>query len=176
MALFGKDERGQRPEPMRPMTTTPERPIESPRVLDEEAQAHLGKGSRVEGKLTFEGNVKIDGQVEGEIHAQRSVVIGDGAVITAQISAETIIVKGKVTGDITARKQVELRAPAKLVGNITTPSLVIHEGVVFEGHCSMGGAESKAEKTDKKVALFPKEERSTTSAVRMPSEAAKLGS
>ena len=68
--------------------------------------------------------------------------------------------KGKVTGDIIARKRVELRAPAKLIGNITTPSVVIHEGVVFEGHCSMGGgAEAKMEKTDKKVALFPKEER-----------------
>jgi cytoskeletal protein CcmA (bactofilin family) len=81
--------------------------------------------------------------------------------------------KGKVTGDITARKQVELRGPAKLTGNITTPSLVIHEGVLFEGHCSMGGAESKAEKSDRKVALFPKEERSNATTVRLPSEVAK---
>ena len=140
---------------------------------EEAVQAHLGKGSRVEGKLTFEGSVKIDGSVEGEIQAQQAVIVGDSAVISAQIVAETIVVKGKVTGDITARKQVELRSPAKLTGNITTPSLVIHEGVLFEGHCSMGGSESRAEKTDRKVALFPKEERSNTSTVRMPSEAVK---
>lgn len=146
--------------------------MDNPRS-DEPVQAHLGKGSRIEGKLTFEGSVKIDGHVEGEIQAQQSVIVGETAVINAQISADTIIVKGKVTGDITARKQVELRGPAKLTGNITTPSLVIHEGVVFEGHCSMGGAESKVEKTDRRVALFPKEERSTVSPVRMPSEAAK---
>ena len=86
-------------------------------------------------------------------------------------SAGTIVLKGKVSGDLIARKRVELRAPAKLIGNITTPSLVIHEGVVFEGHCSMGGgAETKLEKTDKKVTLFPKEER-ISNALRLPSEA-----
>jgi cytoskeletal protein CcmA (bactofilin family) len=173
MALFGKDERGQRPEtPRSSITSAPEFTMETPRS-DDAVQAHLGKGSRVEGKLTFEGSVKIDGYIEGEIQAQQAVIVGETAVINAQINAETIVIKGKVTGDVTARRQVELRGPAKLTGNITTPSLVIHEGVLFEGHCSMGGAESKVEKTDRKVALFPKEERSNASTVRMPSEAAK---
>jgi cytoskeletal protein CcmA (bactofilin family) len=173
MALFGKDEKVQRPEPAwATSTTSPERPMDSARA-DEAVQAHLGKGSRVEGKLTFEGSVKIDGAIDGEIQAQHAVIIGEGAVINAQVAAETVVVRGKVNGDITARKQVELRAPAKLTGNITTPSLVIHEGVVFEGHCSMGGTESKTEKFDKKVALFPKEERSTAGTVRIPSEAVK---
>lgn len=176
MALFGKDEKGQRPEaPRSSITSAPEYSLETSASVRSEdgVQAHLGKGSRVEGKLTFEGSVKIDGYVEGEIQAQQSVIVGETAVINAQINADTVVVKGKITGDITARKQVELRGPAKLTGNITTPSLVIHEGVLFEGHCSMGGAESKAEKTDRKVALFPKEERSNASTVRMPSEAAK---
>jgi cytoskeletal protein CcmA (bactofilin family) len=173
MALFAKDDKGQHPDAVRPPTGTPARPAED--AHDEQAlQAHLGKGSRVEGKLTFEGSVKIDGHIEGEIVAQETVLVGDAAVINAQVHAETVIVKGKVTGDIVARKRVELRAPGRLMGNITTPSLVIHEGVVFEGHCSMGGAaEVKAEKPDRKVALFPKEERVPTAAVRMPSEAAK---
>lgn len=172
MALFAKDEKVQRPDVVKAPLTAPPRSSDGP-VNEESVQAHLGKGSRVEGKLTFEGSVRIDGQVEGEILAQEAVIIGDGATIAAQISAETVIVKGKVNGDITARKRVELRAPARLMGNIVTPSLVIHEGVVFEGHCSMGGAESKAEKADRKVALFPKEERTATGSVRMPSEAAK---
>ena len=173
MALFGKDEKGQRPEiPRSSMTSAAEYSMENSRG-EEAVQAHLGKGSKVEGKLTFEGSVKIDGCIEGEVQAQQAVIVGETAVINAQINAETVVVKGKVTGDITARKQVELRSPAKLTGNITTPSLVIHEGVLFEGHCSMGGAESKAEKTDRKVALFPKEERSNPTTVRMPSEAVK---
>jgi cytoskeletal protein CcmA (bactofilin family) len=173
MALFSKDEKVPHSDAVRPTTSAPARPVEG--AQDEQSlQAHLGKGSRVEGKLTFEGSVKIDGHVEGEIAAQEAVIVGDGAVISAQIHAETVIVKGKLTGDIVARKRVELRAPGRLMGNITTPSLVINEGVVFEGHCSMGGAaEAKADKPDRKVALFPKEERVQAAAARMPSEAVK---
>lgn len=136
-----------------------------------DVQAHLGKGSRVEGKLTFEGSVRIDGQVEGEISAQETVIIGEGAEVTAQIHAATVVVQGRVNGDITARKRVELKAPATLVGNINTPSLIIHEGVVFEGHCAMGGAAAgRSERGDKRIAIFPAEERAAST--RRPSEAA----
>jgi cytoskeletal protein CcmA (bactofilin family) len=107
------------------------------------AATMLGKGSRINGTLSFEGTVRIDGQVEGEIAAQESVVIGESAVVKAHVSADSIVITGKVTGDITARRRVEIRAPGKLYGNITTPSLVIHDGVVFEGRCSMGGGEQK---------------------------------
>jgi cytoskeletal protein CcmA (bactofilin family) len=174
MALFGKDDKPQRPDDVRPFVVgSPARPSDAVHS-EESVQTQLGKGSHVEGKLTFEGSVRLDGAVEGEIQAQQAVIVGEGAVINAHISAETIVIKGKVTGDITARKQVELRGPGRLVGNITTPSLVIHEGVFFEGHCSMGGGtDNKLEKTDRKVALFPKEERTNASTVRMPSEAVK---
>jgi cytoskeletal protein CcmA (bactofilin family) len=175
MAIFGKDDRPQRPEPTGPTKFGGplERPLDAPPRVEEATQAHLGKGSRIDGRLMFEGSVKIDGHVEGDIQAQQTIIIGENASIAAQITAETVVIKGKVTGDISARKLVELRAPARLIGNITTPSLVIHEGVLFEGHCSMGGAESKGEKLDKKVALFPKEERSTTGSLRIPTEAVK---
>ncbi len=173
MALFGRDEKAPRPDDMKPFVTgTPPRAPE-PVASDEAVQAHLGKGSRVEGKLVFEGSVRLDGIINGEIEAQESVIIGETAVINAQIDAGTVVVKGKVVGDITARKRVELRAPGKLTGNINTPSLVIHEGVFFEGHCAMGVADVRSERPEKKVALFPKEERGAGSAVRVPSEAVK---
>ncbi len=107
------------------------------------AATTLGKGSQISGTLSFEGTVRIDGQVEGEITAQESVVIGESAVVKAQVTADSIVITGKVTGDMTARRRVEIRAPGKLYGNITTPSLVIHDGVVFEGRCSMGGGEGQ---------------------------------
>ena len=125
-----------------------------------QANAHLGKGSKVSGKLSFDGMVQVDGQVEGEIAAQDTLVIGESAVVTAQISGATVIIKGKVTGDINARTRVEIRAPGKLSGNIVTPSLVIHEGVVFEGHCSMGGGESRV--AERKIAPFRTEEKGAT--------------
>jgi len=174
MALFGKDEKMQRFDEPPSFTTAPapSRPSESSHA-DESVQAHLGKGSRVEGKLTFEASVKIDGQVEGEIIAQDTVIVGENAVVTAQITAGTVVIRGKVTGDIVARKRVELRAPGKVVGNVHTPTIVIHEGVFFEGHCSMNSADAKAERGDKKVALFPKEGSMPASPVRMTSEAGK---
>jgi len=132
-----------------------------------QANTYMGKGSQVAGKLTFEGTVRIDGQVDGEIAAQESVLIGESAVVKATVTADSVVITGKVTGDITARRRVEIRAPGKLYGNITTPSLVIHDGVVFEGHCSMGGAEGhkaaaaggSTTRKDDKVAAFAKDDR-----------------
>jgi cytoskeletal protein CcmA (bactofilin family) len=125
--------------------------------------AFLGQGSRVTGKLVFEGPARIEGHVEGEITAQDTLTIGESAVVNAQITGTAVIIHGRVTGDVTARKRLEVRAPAKLFGNISTPSLVIHEGVVFEGHCVMGGTDGqRADKTadkDRKVTPFLKEER-----------------
>lgn len=111
------------------------------------AKAYLGKGSRITGKLSFDGPAQIDGQVDGEIQAQDTLTIGEGAVVNATISGASVVIHGRVTGDVTARKRLEIRAPGALIGNIATPSLVIHEGVVFEGQCSMNSAEARADRS-----------------------------
>ena len=151
MALFGKErERGERPATAGADATgssfTPApREVEMterevPKAADASAtSAFLGKGSRVTGKLVFEGTVRLEGQVEGEITAQDTLVIGETAVINAQINGTSIVVHGTIKGDVTARKRLEIHAPGKVYGNISVPSLVIHEGVVFEGQCTMGG-------------------------------------
>ena len=120
--------------------------IQSPN--GDQVTAHLGKGSQISGKLCFEGAALIEGNVQGEITAQDNLMIGESAVVDAQLSVDSIVIIGKVTGDIIARGRIEIRAPGKVCGNITTPSLVIHEGVVFEGQCSMSGGETqKVDKT-----------------------------
>ncbi len=106
----------------------------------EVADTCIGKGSHITGTLKFSGTVRIEGHVEGEISAQESIVVGDTAVVEAEVTADTIVITGKVTGDVTARRRLEIRAPGQVQGNITTPSLVIHDGVRFEGQCSMGRA------------------------------------
>jgi cytoskeletal protein CcmA (bactofilin family) len=106
----------------------------------------LAKGSQITGNLTFEGTVIIEGQVDGEIAANECVVVGDTALVKATLIADTIVINGTVHGDINARRRVEIRAPGKLYGNISTPSLIIHDGVLFEGKCSMGGDNTRAEK------------------------------
>lgn len=173
MAFFGKDDRSRSAEP-RPAPEGAGAPRHEPGP-GAPGEAHLTRGSRIDGRLSFEGSVRIDGTVDGEIEAQETVTVGETATVRAQITAGAIVVKGKVTGDLVARTRIELQAPGCLRGNITTPSLVVHEGVVFEGHCSMGGvADTKAEKAEKgKVALFPTDERIGAGAARVPSEAVK---
>lgn len=121
--------------------------------------AFLGKGSRVVGKITFEGPARIEGSVEGEIVAQDTLTIGETAVVNAQITGIAVVINGRVTGDVTVRKRLEIRAPGRLSGNISSPTLVIHEGVVFEGQCTMGGDQRTAEKDRKVAIVFPKDDR-----------------
>ena len=99
----------------------------------------LGPGSFFDGKLTFEGTVRIDGKLAGEIFSNDVLVIGEGAEVTAEIDVGVLIVEGNVNGNIRGKRAVELHAPARVRGNIETPSLFIDKGVVFEGQCRMEG-------------------------------------
>jgi cytoskeletal protein CcmA (bactofilin family) len=97
----------------------------------------LGRGSEFEGKLTFEGTVRIDGKLSGEIFSEDVLVVGEGANVSAEIDVGVIIVEGNVNGNIKAKRAVELHAPARVRGNIETPSLYIDKGVTFEGFSKM---------------------------------------
>ena len=107
--------------------------------------ALLGKGSEFEGKLAFEGKVRIDGTFTGEISTNDLLQVGEGARIQAEITCGTIVLEGEVVGNIKATQAVELRRPAKVHGDIMTPSLVIEKGALFHGASRMeAGAKSAA--------------------------------
>jgi cytoskeletal protein CcmA (bactofilin family) len=97
----------------------------------------LGKGSEFDGKLTFEGQVRIDGKFSGQIFTKDTLVIGEGARVNAEINAGTVIVNGVVEGNIRATQLIELHTPGRVKGNLECPSLVIDKGVMFEGACKM---------------------------------------
>ncbi|MBI3804017.1 MAG: polymer-forming cytoskeletal protein [Nitrospirae bacterium] len=103
----------------------------------DEIIAFLGKGTEFKGMLTYNGTVRIDGQVEGEIITQGKLVVGETAVLQAEITAGTVICGGKITGNIRATQRVHLLAKATLNGSVTTPNLIIEEGVHFNGKCEM---------------------------------------
>ncbi|HEX9051851.1 MAG TPA: polymer-forming cytoskeletal protein [Anaeromyxobacter sp.] len=103
--------------------------------------ALLGRGSEFEGKLTFEGTVRIDGKFNGTIVTNDVLVVGEGAKVQAEISCGTVIVHGEIIGNVKAKNAVELHQPAKVKGNLETPSLMIEKGVTFEGQCKMDGVE-----------------------------------
>jgi cytoskeletal protein CcmA (bactofilin family) len=107
-----------------------------------EITALLGRGTEFDGKLEFEGRVRVDGTFKGEIRSDDTLVIGEGAVVTAEIEVATVIVKGGIVhGNIRARTSIELYAPGRVIGNLHTPSLFVERGVVFQGACRMDGAE-----------------------------------
>src|ERR1051325_11582820 len=94
-----------------------------------EITALLGRGTRFEGKLFFEGRVRIDGQFKGEIQSDDTLIIGDGAEVHAEIDVATVIVRGgAVHGNVRASQAIEIHAPGKLIGNIHSPSLFIERG------------------------------------------------
>jgi cytoskeletal protein CcmA (bactofilin family) len=97
----------------------------------------LGPESRFQGTLSFEGTVRIDGYFKGDVNTNDVLVVGQGAKVEAEIKVGSIVINGEVNGNITAKNTVEIHAPGKVRGNITTPALVIDRGVTFEGSCKM---------------------------------------
>jgi len=130
--------------PVRAVTEAPKPATPAAEVVPPPSTAgligYLYKGSRVSGQLSFQGPARIDGVVEGEIQCQATLTIGEGAEVRAKVSGQTVVIRGKVEGNVTAKEKVELLAPARLIGNIKAPRLSIAEGVVFDGDCSMGVA------------------------------------
>ena len=110
----------------------------------QDVNAILGKGSEFEGRLTFEGAVRIDGRFKGEIFTDDTLIIGETAQVAAQIDAGSVVVFGAVNGNIRTRDVLELRSPARLRGNVESPNLVIERGVKFEGSCKMDDSEEPA--------------------------------
>jgi len=110
-----------------------------------EITALLGRGTQFEGKLAFEGRVRIDGVFKGEIQSEDTLVIGEGAEVHAEVDVATVIVRGgQVHGNIRAKHAIEIHAPGKVIGNIHSPSVFIDRGVEFQGSCRMDPVDGKA--------------------------------
>jgi cytoskeletal protein CcmA (bactofilin family) len=102
----------------------------------------LGRGATFEGKLTFDGTVRIDGRFKGEVFTDDTLVIGEGAIVEAQLDVGEVIIQGTVIGNVTAKRSIEIHAPGRVKGDLHTPSLQIDKGVIFEGRSFMEAATS----------------------------------
>ncbi len=105
------------------------------------------KGMHIEGRMSFEGTARVDGSFKGEITTDGTLLVGEGARVEGEIHVGDIVVSGQVHGTIVAKERVELKAPAKVFGDIKTPTLIISEGVVFEGNCVMTEKTGETRKT-----------------------------
>jgi len=110
-----------------------------------EITAFLGKGTEFKGVLSFEGTIRVDGRVEGEVLSKDTLIAGDEAHLQGEISVGTIISSGKIVGNVSASQKVHILAPGVIEGNIKTPKLIIEEGVTFDGKCEMAGQKSATE-------------------------------
>lgn len=99
--------------------------------------AIIEEGCRFEGNLSFNGIVRISGVVTGSIFSNDTLIVSEGAVINADINANVILISGTVKGNIKATSRVEIRKPARFEGTVTSPSLIVEEGVIFHGVTKM---------------------------------------
>ena len=97
----------------------------------------IGNGTILEGTLTSRESICVEGTVRGKILCEGSVIVGPKGRVDADIYAETVLVGGEVNGNIVAKSKLEITTNGKLHGDIKTGSLIIAEGVLFEGKCQM---------------------------------------
>lgn len=107
---------------------------------DGEVNGYIGKDVTIEGRLSFASTVRVDGTVRGDIETTGTLIIGESGRVEGTIKVGSTIITGEVRGLVEASKRVELKSPCKLFGDIKTPSLMIGEGAIFEGNCTMTGA------------------------------------
>jgi len=102
-----------------------------------EPGAVLGKGSRFEGKLAFEGAVRVDGDFKGDITSDGRLAIGEHARVEGTVSVGVAVVSGSFTGTLKAKTLVELKPHARVNGEIATASLIVEKGAQFDGTVRM---------------------------------------
>ncbi len=102
-----------------------------------EAGSTIGESSAFEGRFAVRGNLKIDGRFEGEALLVDQLAVGPRARVRTSITATSVVIEGVVIGNISASRRVLLLATARVLGDIKTPELIIQDGVVLEGRCTI---------------------------------------
>lgn len=100
--------------------------------------AFLGPGSEFEGRLTFQGTIRIDGTYKGNITVDGTLIVGPTGKVNAEIRAGNMIISGEVAGNMTAKSNIEVQVTGKVYGNMVSPTVTIHEGAIFQGQCHTG--------------------------------------
>ena len=123
----------------------------------------LGEDARIEGHLDFGGTLRLDGKLEGTLTGRNgTLVIGEKAVLKADITVKNAVIMGTVTGSVEALEKIELYPPAKIDGDITAPKVTIESGAILNGKCLMKSPEAPKDKPAKAAAQTAKSASSNT--------------
>lgn len=98
----------------------------------------ISRGVKIEGKITSDGNIRVDGDIKGDIISQNNVTVGESGQVNGQINANVITIGGKVLGTVTAKEKLALESKGNLKGDILTKILVVEAGAKFDGNSKMG--------------------------------------
>jgi cytoskeletal protein CcmA (bactofilin family) len=93
----------------------------------------LNSDVELKGSLKFTGELTFDGKLDGDISSDGSLNLGDNAVVKGNINVNTVVVRGKINGNVVAREKIDIKSKTELFGDIRSPKLVIEEGVTFVG-------------------------------------------
>ena len=115
--------------------------------------AIVGANTEFEGILHYNGTIRIDGKVKGEIHTDGVLLIGKEAIINARIRARSIVSCGRIAGDVIATEKIALLAPACLKGSVKTPLLSMEEGVRFKGSLDVTETDGEGSTIDRVPAM-----------------------
>jgi cytoskeletal protein CcmA (bactofilin family) len=132
----------EKPKPMRAFTETESLARD---LKDGTVSGFVGTGTTVQGEANFKGMMRIDGQLSGSIKSEKgTLIVSSGGKVDAKIEVAVANINGRINGDIIATERIELGRSAHVTGNISTPSLIIEQGAIFDGSCRMLQAQKTA--------------------------------
>ncbi len=111
--------------------------------IGQDAVTIISSGVVLEGKIKSNGNLRIDGTVNGNINANGNVTIGENGEVNGEVNANVIVLGGKIVGTVTANEKIVLESTSNLKGDIISKILVVEEGAIFDGSSKMGVKENK---------------------------------
>jgi cytoskeletal protein CcmA (bactofilin family) len=97
----------------------------------------IGEGSEFYGEFKLSGLIRIDGRFKGLIQTDGKVIIGKTGVVDTDIRARVVVAGGEIRGNVYASERIVLLSTCRLYGDVITPKLLIEEGVLFEGKCTV---------------------------------------
>jgi cytoskeletal protein CcmA (bactofilin family) len=108
--------------------------------MEKSGQSAILKGVEITGTIKSEGPIRIDGKLDGEVFCQADVVVGKDAVIKGNVRSTSVVVEGAITGNITAKDKIDMKATARVTGDIQSKRLSVEDGVTFVGKSEVNPA------------------------------------
>src|SRR3982751_2792606 len=137
-------------EPARPVTTDSESMARD--IKEGRLSGFVGHGTVLTGETNFQAMLRVDGVLQGTVSSDAgTLIVGTNGQVDANVAVASATINGTVNGDIVATEKLHLGRTAKVVGNVQTPKIIIEEGAILEGSCSMLRAKEAQEKRETEV-------------------------